>query len=613
MWFRHAVHGWAEADILQQLEGGRVRLRLADGANFTAAGGDVRPKNVAGLDAPVALESLEHIDVPNVLHAIRARFKAGKFYTWADHVLISTASAAPMPAQPAPACEFPPGADVPLTEKLLTRMSTRKEPQTVLVSGAGAVGAMGSESAKAAAATALCQSLARIAQGAADQGPAAAAPSLSQRIHLARIVMEAFLGVNEGGQNCVMAACTTTTFEFLEIQSEWRITDAAISASFFDRSRCMLLPAQSKSTEAAVDPCHPRRANFRVMAQLIAAARAGVDPALTCKVSSPAKSFVLANEGADLEEWHKTLSALRDLGVEEEVVTCFMHLASLVLSLASIQLPATQQHANAEEPDTNAEDLPATREAEPHLATTISGAVALALGVPDTVDGQDEVLTAILDLLVSSSSTADASLAAATDKVLGRTCLVDSAAGQKGFAVSLRGGLGSTGAQGCGGVEEAGIVPGACAINTAKKRLKALGVEIYQRLVDCVVARVNRSLRSSTLSAYAGCGGCRVIRVFEAQEPARHTEGQERSTCSGEGGGGDDVCGAHGGTKERGGSGWRRVGSTEPGSGLADLLVGVVNDYIVLRMQDLGSNLEAECAKQGVPSPTGAAAVDQGR
>jgi len=589
-----------------------VRLRLPDGANFTAAGGDVRPKNVAGLDAPVALESLEHIDEPNVLHAIRARFKAGKFYTWADHVLISTASTDPTPALPAPACGFPPGTDAPLTEKLLTRMSTRKEPQMVLVGGAGAVGAMGGGNAKAAAATALCQSLARIAQGAADQCPPAAAPSLSQRIHLARIVMEAFLGVNEGGQNCAMAACTTTTFEFLEIQSEWRMTDAAISVSFIDRSRCMLLPAQSKSTEAAVDPCHPRQANFRVMAQLIAAARAGVDPALTCKVSSQAKSFELANDCADLEEWHKTLGGLRDLGVEEEDVTCFMHLASLVLSLAAIQLPVTQQHANAKEPDTNAEDLSATREAESHLATTISGAVALALGVLDTGDGQDQVLTAILDLLASSSSTADELLAAATDKVLGRTCLVDSVAGQKGLVVSLRGGLVATGAQGCDGVEEAGTVRHACAIETTKQRLKALGVDIYLRLVDCVVARVNRSLRSSTLSAYAGCGGCRVIRVFEAQEPARHAEGEERSTCSGEGGGGDDVCGVNGGTKQRGGSGWKCVGSTEPRSGLADLLVGVVNDFMVLRLQDLGRNLEAECAKQGVPCPTGAAAVDQG-
>ena len=72
VWVRHAAQEWAEAEVVHHLDGGRVRLRMPDGANFTAAAGDVCPKNAAGMDSPDALESLEHIDDPNVLHALLA-------------------------------------------------------------------------------------------------------------------------------------------------------------------------------------------------------------------------------------------------------------------------------------------------------------------------------------------------------------------------------------------------------------------------------------------------------------------------------------------------------------------------------------------------------------
>ena len=619
VWVRHAVHGWAEAEVIQQLEGGRVRLRLPDGANFTAAGGDVRPKNSAGLDAPAALEGLEHIDEPNVLHAIRARFKAGRFYTWADHVVVSTAAAAPTSGGQTPPTEFPPGAEVPLTKKLLTRMSTRTEPQTVLVSGVGAVGgwgAVGGESAKAAAATALCQSLASASQDAADQGPAASAPSLPERIRLARIVMEAFLGVDEGGQRGVMAACCTTTFEFLEMQSEWKMTNAAVSASFIDCSRCMLLPAPADATEGVVDPCPLRKANFRVMAQLIAASRAGVDPDLTCRVSPQTQSLDFANDATDLEGWHTTLRGLRDLGVGGEDVTCIMHLASLVLSLAAIELPAEQQQAGAIEDENCAEDQSAAQNAESDATTTLSRAVAQAFGVTVagvTGDGQ-EALTAVLDLLASSPSSVDASLAAAVDAVLATTCLVANAPGQAARVVSLRGGVVANGADkgGAGEADHNGIARHASAVETAQARLTALGVQIYQRLVDCVVARVNHSLRSCTLSAYAGCAGSRAIHVFVAQDPTRPAEVPQGGTSSRDEVGGDDMCGPLADAPRRVGGGWNGAASAEPGSGLADLLVGLVNDLIVQRMQDLGRNLEAECVKQGFPCPADAAKVDKG-
>ena len=64
VWVRQAASGWTEADVVQQLDSGRLQLRLADGAHFTAASSDVRAKNAAGMDAPEALEELEHIDDP---------------------------------------------------------------------------------------------------------------------------------------------------------------------------------------------------------------------------------------------------------------------------------------------------------------------------------------------------------------------------------------------------------------------------------------------------------------------------------------------------------------------------------------------------------------------
>ena len=216
VWVRQAASGWTEADVVQQLDSGRLQLRLADGAHFTAASSDVRAKNAAGMDAPEALEELEHIDDPNVLHAVRTRFKAGKFYTWADHILLSTASGAAVTVSGplAQAREFPPDTACSLTQKLLTRMSTREEPQLVLVSdggiGGGTVGSLSE-------ATALCLSLASTQHS--TTGP----PALAELIGAARNVMFALLGVKHGKG---MTACMITSFEFLDVDSEWCLASA---------------------------------------------------------------------------------------------------------------------------------------------------------------------------------------------------------------------------------------------------------------------------------------------------------------------------------------------------------------------------------------------------
>ena len=162
VWVRHAVHGWSEAEVVKQLDGGRMLLRMQDGTNFTAAGGNVRARNAAGLDAPDALEDLEHIDEPNVLHALRTRFKAGKFYTWAGHVLIATSTS--VKVEPAPG-DFPPDNAVSMTKKLLTRMATRETPQMVLFGGA--LGASAGSCTSRNASAALCQSLCSVGTGTA--------------------------------------------------------------------------------------------------------------------------------------------------------------------------------------------------------------------------------------------------------------------------------------------------------------------------------------------------------------------------------------------------------------------------------------------------------------
>jgi len=368
---RHAVDGWAEAEVVHQLDGGRVRLRMPDAVNcphggqFTASGSDVHPKNATGMDIPDALEDLEHIDDPNVLHALRTRFKAGKFYTWADHVLISTASASPAPA--VPEVDFPPGTACSLTKKLLTRMATRVDPQMVLLAGGCAVGGGGEARPLV---TALCQSLASVRQSSAG-APAGASPTaLATCLQAARDVMGAFLGVDIGGGKHALAACTTTTFEFLEMQSEWKLTNAAMSTSFIDLARCMSLPAVALS-DGGEDSAN-RAGSFRIMAQLIAAARAGADLNLAVTLCSHITGPGVTNESQCLEGWRATVRNLRLLQFRDDEVTAAVHLACRVLSLVSLQLPATKFA-----------DLPGNSEHnfDTNRTPMWSSAVSVALGV----------------------------------------------------------------------------------------------------------------------------------------------------------------------------------------------------------------------------------------
>ena len=56
-----------------------------------------------------------------------------------------------------------------------------------------------------------------------------------------------------------------------------------------------------------------------------------------------------------------------------------------------------------------------------------------------------------------------------------------------------------------------------CGVATAAQRVKALAVDIFERLVEYVEARVNRSLQRFAMRDYAAASGRRVIRVVEAQ------------------------------------------------------------------------------------------------
>jgi len=417
VWVRHATHGWAEAEVVHQLDGGRVRLRMPDGANFTAAAGDVCPKNAAGMDAPDALESLEHIDDPNVLHALRARFKAGKTYTWADHVLVSTGAAQPASA----GTEFPPGASCSLTQKLLTRMATRDEPQLVLLTGgAGAVGGgfQGGGNGNRAAAQALSQSLAAVARPAAR--PAGDPLDLSNRISVARDLTDAFLGVmGESSGEPALAACRRTTFEFVEIESAWTPASVSISASFVDWARCVSIPGAANLYNG--EGCHRSypSGSFHILAQLVAAAQTGTNPELTADLSSHASERAVVDAARCLRGWELTLRSMRELQFQELEVGAVMKLASAVLNLLALGIP----EAGAEESKldkTTSSTLhkttgPDAPERDPDADTISCSAVVSAIGVEDggVQPRASRVVDAVCNLLASrESSGADAAISA---------------------------------------------------------------------------------------------------------------------------------------------------------------------------------------------------------
>ena len=653
MWVRHAVHGWAEAEVVQQLEGGRLRLRLPDGSNFTASGSDVRSRNAAGMDAKDALEDLEHIDEPNVLHALRSRFKAGKFYTWADHILVSTASSfSPSDPLVRPGIDFPPGTAVSLTTKLITRMSTREEPQSVIVSKSG-VGASGCGAR--AAATALCQSLASVGRGAAGTTHAELACKLSYCIQTARAVMESFLAVDLGGGKQALAACTTTLFEFVEPQSEWKLANVTMVPSFVDWLRCKMQHTPGDQREGTMQDACRGAGSFLIMSQLLSAARTGSHTDLTKRLNPDLAHADLAGQAQWLEGWNRLLRGLRELGITKEELACIMHLVSIVLNLGALGQPRGYPHASPpDEPPTPSPRIassssPIGNEAEaspePVSEQAVRSArwraVCLALGFGDDEELMESATActaapemrtglswrsdcsgaateAVAALLDAPAAEAEAALVNATEAMLALVSIPQPSVSQSTKSAGGAGDAACRGSEkdrGSAGWAEGGRARGSVDLGSSALRIEALEVELYVCVVRYVQGRVNDALSRSaadslrsTLSQHQG-----LEQDQQEREVARL---QRRSIRVLESHGCCLPCGQGGVFRDGGGSGLGVMGEDdgvmaggsgrgegERSGGLTDLVVGIVNDVIMNRMRNLGREVAPECLVQALSSP----------